>query len=44
MGYSQIQVAGQLSRAISANNDAWLSAFEQQRQAARQSSHSSSSS
>ncbi|TRV02699.1 MAG: zinc ribbon domain-containing protein [Microcystis wesenbergii Mw_QC_B_20070930_S4] len=44
MGYSQIQDAGQLSRAISANSDAWLSAFEQQRQAARQSSHSSSSS
>jgi hypothetical protein len=34
MGYSQIQAAGQLSRAISANNDAFLAGFEQQRQAA----------
>jgi len=44
MGYSQIQAAGQMSRAISANNDAWLNAFEQQRQAAWHSSHSSSGS
>lgn len=43
MGYNQIQAAGQLSRAISANNDAWLRSFEQQRQAAARSSHSSSS-
>ncbi|HLY07739.1 MAG TPA: hypothetical protein VKW04_00415 [Planctomycetota bacterium] len=34
MGYSQIQAAGQLSAAISANNDAMLRAFEQQRMAA----------
>jgi hypothetical protein len=38
MGYSQIQAAGQMSRAISANNDAMLSAFEGQRLAAAQSS------
>jgi hypothetical protein len=37
MGYSQIQAAGQLSRAISANNDAMLRGFEQQRIAAAQS-------
>jgi len=35
-GYSQIQAAGQLSSAISANNDALLSTFAQQRQAAAQ--------
>jgi hypothetical protein len=34
-GYSQIQAAGQLSRAISANNDAMLANFAQQRQAAQ---------
>lgn len=44
MGYSQIQAASQLSRSITANNDALLNAFEQQRQAARQSSRSSSNS
>ena len=33
-GYSQIQAAGQMSQAISANNDAMLHSFEQQRQAA----------
>jgi hypothetical protein len=43
-GYNQIQAAGQLSRAISANNDAMLRSFEQQRQAAARSSHSSSGS
>jgi hypothetical protein len=43
-GYDQIQAAGQLSRTISANNDAWLSAFEQQRQAAAHISASSTSS
>lgn len=37
-GYSQIQAAGQLSQAISANNDAMLRGFEQQRQAAAHSS------
>lgn len=36
-GYSQIQAAAQLSRSISANNDAMLSLFAQQRQAAWQS-------
>jgi hypothetical protein len=43
-GYSQIQVAGQLSSAISANNDALLSSFAQQRLAAghRDSGRSSS--
>jgi hypothetical protein len=40
-GYSQIQAAGELSRAISANNDALLAGFEQQRLAARRSSASS---
>lgn len=38
MGYSQIQAAGQLSRAISANNDAMLARCEQQRVAERQAS------
>ncbi len=33
-GYSQIQAAGQLSRTISANNDAMLAGFAHQRQAA----------
>src|SRR5882672_2846921 len=33
-GYSQIQAAAQLSRQISANNDAMLAGFEQQRPAA----------
>jgi len=33
-GYSQIQAAGQLSRAISANNDAMIANMDQQRQAA----------
>jgi hypothetical protein len=37
MGYSQIQAAGQLSHAISANNDAMLRGFEQQRIAAARS-------
>ena len=37
-GYSQIQAAGQLSRAISANNDAMLAGFAHQRQAAHTSS------
>jgi hypothetical protein len=36
-GYDQIAAAGQLSRAISANNDAMLRGFEQQRQAAARS-------
>ncbi len=35
LGYSQIQAAGQLSHAISANNDAMLAGFEHQRRAAR---------
>lgn len=35
-GYSQIHAAGQLSSAISANNDALLRTFEQQRQTAAQ--------
>jgi hypothetical protein len=43
-GYSQIQAAAQLSNAISANNDAWLNSFEQQRQAAWQSSSARSDS
>lgn len=37
IGYSQIEAAGQLSRTISANNDAMLHSFEQQRQVAQQS-------
>lgn len=37
-GYDVIRNAGQLSNAISANNDAMLDSFEQQRQAARQTS------
>ncbi|HYG80442.1 MAG TPA: hypothetical protein VD861_08650 [Pyrinomonadaceae bacterium] len=37
-GYANIQAAVQMSKAISANNDAMLASFEQQRQAARQSS------
>jgi len=41
MGYSQIQAAGQLSRSISAVNDAMLHTFQQQRQAAYHSSHAS---
>jgi hypothetical protein len=40
MGYAQIQAAGEASRAISAANDAWLSSFEQQRQAQARSSAS----
>lgn len=43
-GYDQIAAAGQMSRAISAANDAWLQSFEQQRQAASYSSSSASSS
>ena len=43
-GYSQIQAAGQLSRTISANNDAFLQSFEEQRQAAWQSSSAGSGS
>ena len=42
-GYSQIQAAGQLSRQISANNDALLAGFEQQRQAAASHSRPSGS-
>jgi len=38
MGYAQIQAAGQMSRFISANNDALLNSMEQQRLAARRSS------
>jgi len=37
-GYANIQAAAQMSNAISANNDAMLTSFEQQRQAAQQSS------
>jgi hypothetical protein len=37
-GYANIQAAAQMSNAISANNDAMLASFEQQRQAAQQSS------
>lgn len=37
-GYSQIQAAAQISQSISANNDALLRSFEQQRQAAAHSS------
>jgi hypothetical protein len=43
-GYDQIAAAGQLSRSISAANDAWLQTFEQQRQAAAFSSAASRSS
>ena len=35
LGYSRIQAAGQLSQAISANNDAMLAGFAHQRRAAR---------
>jgi hypothetical protein len=37
-GYANIQAAANMSKAISANNDAMLASFEQQRQAAHQSS------
>ena len=37
-GYANIQAAADMSKAISANNDAMLASFEQQRQAAQQSS------
>ena len=43
-GYSQIQAAAQLSHAISANNDALLNSFAQQREAAARSSFSRSDS
>lgn len=38
-GYANIQSAAEMSNASSANNDAMLASFEQQRQAAQQSSH-----